>query len=719
MCLLVAKRKVYFFILTLFFCITSYSNTFHVPFLFDDARNIQHPELRINEFTKDSIVNALVGGELGERPVSNLSFGLNYFFHGYELPGYHAVNIAFHILAGFFLYLLLRRTLNRAEVYSTLGGHKWVAELSALLWLVHPLATQSVTYIVQRMSVMAAFFYILSVYLYVVGRDQQGNNHNFDTRSLTTSGLFLLSAIAGTLAIGSKENAATLPVFIFLYEWFFFQDLNWKWLKKKIPWLIGLIFIFGAFVYIYLNGHPVRYVLNGCSSRDFTMGERLLTQPRVVWHYISLLLYPSPDRLVFDYNFPVSTAWLAPFTTIVSFVGICVILASACILAKRERLLAFCVFWFFGNLAIESSFVCLEMVFEHRTYLPSMFFVLFCVLLVYRLFRNNIVSSTILILSVVLFSYWTNERNEIWQDPVTFWQDSVVKQPGKARSHNNLGVALLAQNKLIQAKEQFDLAAAIDATYPAAVHNLGWVAFKEYDLERAKGYFQEAVSILPQYVDAICNLAAVYKRQGSVTLAEEQLREAIRLAPGYSLVNENLGVLLLENGKASEAIPFLKNALVKKTQSTQLLNQLGNAYLATSQIEDAKKTYIKSLELDKEQAIVHYNLARIYGVTNESGKIQRHYEEAVRLAPYFIAAQYNLANMLFSQNDFVNAATGYQQVISNIPLVSNSLNNMGMILMKEGKLNEASVYFKAAVRVMPENKMAVANLEKLKSEGEW
>ena len=711
-----SKRYACFFILILAIGLSIYSNVFHVPFLFDDARNIQHPELRINEFSKDSIVNALVGGELGERPISNLSFGLNYFFHGYELPGYHAVNIVFHILAGFFLYLLLQRTLHRAVNSSTRGHCKWIAELSALLWLVHPLATQSVTYIVQRMSVMAAFFYIVSIYLYVVAREKQEVDTKSNQGGLSTLWIFLLSALSGCLAIGSKENAATLPAFIFLYEWFFFQDLSWHWLKKKIPWLIGLVFIFGAFAYIYLNGHPVRYVLNGCSSRDFTMEERLLTQPRVVWHYISLLLYPSPGRLVFDYNFPVSTAWLTPITTIVSFVGLCVALVLACILAKRERLLAFCVLWFLGNLAIESSFICLEMVFEHRTYLPSMFFVLFLVLLVHRLFRNNIISSTLLVFVILFFSYWTYERNKIWQDPVTFWHDSVVKQPGKARSHNNLGVALLEQDKLTQAKEQFKLAVGIDATYPAAVHNLGWVAFKENDLERAGRYFQEAISILPKYVDAICNLAAVYKLQKNIISAEEQLRKALRLAPGYSLVNENLGILLLENGRASEAIPFLTKALVKKTQSAELLNQLGNAYLATSQIEDAKRIFLKSLELNKEQAIVHYNLARIYGVVNEPGEIQRHYEEAVRLAPYFIAAQYNLANMLFSQHDFENAANGYQQVIGNIPLVSNSLNNMGMILLKEGKRNEASMYFQAAVRIMPENKMAKANLEKLKKE---
>lgn len=213
-----------------------YSNTLNVPFIFDDTKNIKNPALRIEQGSVDEMVAALSEGTLSTRPVTNLSFALNYFIGGYRVQGYHLVNIAIHLLSGVFLYFFIRATLRLPVNKSKYGSFSAIPLLATLLWVAHPLATQSVTYVVQRMNSMAAMFYILSLLFYITARNRQvaATGRWPDRSSLL---LFFLAVFSGVLAIGSKEIAVTLPLLIFVYEWFFFQDLSWGWLKKEfIGW---------------------------------------------------------------------------------------------------------------------------------------------------------------------------------------------------------------------------------------------------------------------------------------------------------------------------------------------------------------------------------------------------------------------------------------------------------------------------------------------------
>jgi hypothetical protein len=225
-------------------------------------------------------------------------------------------------------------------------------------------------------------FYILAMLLYVKGRLATGTKNKW-----FLYGGCLLSFI---LALGSKEIAATLPVFIFLYEWYFLQDLSsTSSSSSRYQWfmLALALLTFTGLVFFFLGINPIKSLfINEISGREFTSWERLLTETRVVLMYISLIFFPNLSRLNLEYDFPISQSLTTPPVTMLAIVILAGMVLVAVLIAKKQRLYSFCIIWFLGNLVIESSFIPLELVFEHRTYLPSTFFLLLVLVPLYKFF---------------------------------------------------------------------------------------------------------------------------------------------------------------------------------------------------------------------------------------------------------------------------------------------------------------------------------------------
>jgi len=238
-----------------------------------------------------------------------------------------------------------------------------VSLFAALLFICHPIQTQSVTYIVQRMTSMAGMFYLLSFVLYIQGRLSPGY-----PRFIYFGGMVL----SYLLGVFSKENAAILPFFIALYEFYFFQkgELTPR-NKKTVLGLVLSLLILGGIGFFIWGQRYIQVTIEGYQTRTFTMAERVLTQSRIVLYYLTLLIYPYPSRLNLDYDFPISRSILDPPTTLISILIIAGLIGYSIWTAKKRPLLSFFILWYFGNLLIESSIFPLEMVFEHRLYLPS------------------------------------------------------------------------------------------------------------------------------------------------------------------------------------------------------------------------------------------------------------------------------------------------------------------------------------------------------------
>jgi hypothetical protein len=351
------KRETLLLSLLAIVVILIYADTLTTPFIFDDLHNIyNNPHIRVPALSFENLAWAGFESPESRRPVANISLALNYYFSGYNLVSYHVVNILIHIACGIFLYLLAKATLQTPALRSRYEKFGWIPFITVFIWLVHPLQTQSVAYIIQRMNSMAAMFYILSMLFYV--------NFRMSEASRLKWLQFAGCVISALLAFGTKEITATLPVFIILYEWFFFQELSPQWAKRNFLLLGGVLLLCMIIAMVYLDYNPVAKILKGYGNRDFTPMQRVLTESRVVIFYISLMLWPNPSRLNLDHDFALSYSLLDPVTTLISISVIIAVVAFAILMARKEPLLSFSILWFFGNLVIESSVIGLELVFD-------------------------------------------------------------------------------------------------------------------------------------------------------------------------------------------------------------------------------------------------------------------------------------------------------------------------------------------------------------------
>ena len=548
----VEKVFVLSFLAILVFAI--YSHTLEFPFHFDDAINIvENLNIRLTRFTLSGIKKASIESLIPNRPVANISFALNYYFHQYHLTGYHIVNILIHIINSILLYFFVKTTLNLQSLPPKYANYQWVPFLAVLIWAVHPLHIQSVTYIVQRMNSLSAMFYLASMLFYVKARLIEGKRVKWL--------LLGSSALAGLLAIGSKENAAMLPVFIFLYEWYFFQSLDCSWLKQHRFRIAGVLLALALFTFLFLHTEASQMVLSLYKYQHFTLKERVLTEFRVVIYYISLLIFPHPSRLNLDYDFPLSHSLVDPITTLLSILVIAGLIVLAIYMAKMDPVLSFCILWFLGNLVIESSVIGLDLIYEHRTYLPSMLISVVGVRYVYRYIKPTWLRIGLITIGVVVFSVWTYERNNVWSDEVTLWKDCVTKSPNKARPHNDLGHSLLNKDRIMEATFHFKEALRINPNYVNAHNNMGIVLLRQGRHREAIHHLTKALRIIPDFAKAHYNLGCAFMFLGKLERAIYHYTEALRIRPNYLEVHNNLGVVLKQQKRFEEAVFHFKAAL--------------------------------------------------------------------------------------------------------------------------------------------------------------
>ncbi|MFZ5573413.1 MAG: tetratricopeptide repeat protein [Thermodesulfobacteriota bacterium] len=524
------RLEILFLLLAACLVLLVYSNTFHNPFIFDDVVGITgNPNIRLKEFTLGGLLRAPLDNEYSSRPVALISFALNYYFHQYDVFGYHLVNILIHIITGTMLYFFLKTTLilhsKNAALASDLQPHgiQVVAYVAALVWFVHPVQTQSVNYMVQRMNSLAAMFFIVSMLLYAQSRRLRN--------SRAARPLLMGSFLSGLLAIASKENAVMLPVVMLLYEWYFIQDLNRRWLRRNAI-LFGAIAVFaGITVVIFLGAHPLDTIAAMYAKKGFTLSQRLMTESRVLVYYVSLLVFPHPSRLNLEYDFPLSRGLLNPPDTLFCLAVLAILTGAAVVNARKERLLSFCVLWFLGNLIIESTVIPVEIIFEHRLYLPSMFVALLFVILGQRLLSMRWLRVGVVLLVLSVFSVWSFERNKVWQTEEALWTDCTRKSPEKYRPWVNLGEALSRQGRMREAAEQYRVALRIHPRHDACRYNLGSALYSLGEIEEAIVQFQEALRLNPLHSQAHNNLGIALIQQGRLEEGIQHFKAALDIDP--------------------------------------------------------------------------------------------------------------------------------------------------------------------------------------------
>ena len=350
-----------------------------------------------------------------------------------------------------------------------------------------------------------------------------------------------------------------LPFLILLYEWFFFQDLNKNWLKTRLKYVVALVALFALVALMYLGFEPWEKIRNlrDFSDGQFTIGERLLTQARVVLYYLSLIFYPHPSRLNLDYDFPLSHSFLEPPSTLLCLLALIGLGGLAVYLAKKDRLLSFGIAWFLGNLVIESSVIPLAIIFEHRTYLSSMLVSMMAVTLVFRI-RPKTLAIAGLCAAGAVCSFWTYERNKVWNDEVTLWRDCVEKSPQKARPHTNLGFALAEQGNGAEAIRHYAEALRLRPDFAEAHNNLGLALAEQGSLTEAMSRYTEALRLRPGFAEAHNNLGNAFLNQGNLEDAQHHFSEALQIRPDFAEAHNNLGNVLLRQGNVEKAVHHYK-----------------------------------------------------------------------------------------------------------------------------------------------------------------
>jgi len=632
-------------------CIICYHHVLEFPFVLDDGRHIQdNPYVRITSLDLGALRDAAFKGLCPCRPVAMVTFALNYYFGGYDPTGYHIVNITMHLVTGvlvYFLALTLFKQLSDgrtregvtspdASVPQSLSPSiRQISFFAALLFIVHPLQTQSVTYIIQRMNSMAAMFCLSALLLYIYGRFAQ-------TRWRRWS-LFAACLLCWGLALGSKQIAATLPFIVFLYEWYFFQNLSATWIKRNIWYALVPIAVFGVVALVYLAPDPVEQITARYLYRDFTMWERVLSEFRVVVYYVSLFLYPHPSRLRVDYDMAPSHGLLDPVTTLFSLATILAMIGLACCLAKKERLASFSILWYFGNLVVESSVIPLALVFEHRMYLPSVLLSVMTVTVTYRLVTRPRLRLTILWAVVAVLALWTYERNQVWRNPITLWEDCVEKAPKGARAHYHLGRALIVDPEHFdEAVSHFREALRMDPNYPDAHVSLGIALMEENKLDDAISHFHVALRIRPIFPRAHHHLGRALARQGRLEEAVSHLAQALKMRSDFVEAYNDLGNALVRLGHRDDAAILYLEALRIEPDNVKAHCNLAVVLLGQERADEAISHFLTALEI-KPDPQVHSNLGVALVRQGRLKEAVSHFSEALRLNPDAEEARHNLA----------------------------------------------------------------------------
>jgi Flp pilus assembly protein TadD len=568
----------------------AYCNTFHVPWHFDDYNNIiANPRVHA-EYPKLSSVTAPFVSLFREghlkRPFAMATFALNWYLGKDNPIGYHLVNLAIHILTAYFLFLTLVVLFRTPRLDGTYSRQQvqFISLLAAALWALNPIQVQAVTYIVQRMASLCGMFYILCIYLYVKGRL---------SRALTKTSVLLYAACCLSFLAGffTKENAVLLPVTLALIEAAFFQDMRRKKVRMTffgIVLALGIAMVIGG-VILFFDANPLKVLKY--ESRSFTPFERLLTQPRILLFYLTLIFYPAPHRLSLVHDIEVSTSFYHPWTTLPSIILLFALVGYAIYKLRKWPILSFAILFFFLNHMIESSIISLELIFEHRNYLPSMF--LFWPvaaglewLIVYYRGKNTVVYCGLVAfvpLLLVGMGTGTYVRNIDWTSEKFLWEDAMRKAPRSSRPYHNLAwshyerigdrdTALLLYRKALERqKNNNSVEAKIWNNIAAIYHYRG-------DFQNAAQYWKKAHESSPLRVNPQYRLALALTRCDKLDEALDHVDQIIFKRP-HNIKALNLkGVLLLMQKRPREALPLFQQCIKLAPRNGRLLINIGASF---------------------------------------------------------------------------------------------------------------------------------------------
>ena len=609
----------------------AYHNSFGGPFIFDGRNSIlENPHIR-GLWPIWQVFRAEPGSTVAGRPILSLSFALNYQISGLKVWSYHAVNLTVHILAGLTLFGVIRRTLLCEELRARFGRSSFSLALAcALIWLLHPLQTGSVTYIVQRAESLMGLFYLLVLYCAIRGFSSANSRRWYNA-----------AILACALGMGTKEVVATAPLIVLLYDRIFFSSSFKQIFTRRRGLYLGLAstwIVLGALALTAPRGESV-----GFGFQNLTWFEYALTQCKViVSHYLTLSFWPHP--LVLDYGWPIART----FGEVGLYAAVLVVLLAATLMALRYRWgWGFLGAWFFLILAPSSSFVPIitEVAAEHRMYLPLAGIITLVVIWTY-IFGKHLLSKqpfldnyrkaigyALLGIMLIALGMLTVRRNDDYHSELLIWQDTVFKRPENWRACYNGGNSYFNRGEWDKAIADYNQAIKLDSKYAEAHNNRGNTYFNKGDLNRAIADYNQAIRINPKFVLAYRNRGRAYKNKGELDRAVADYNQAIRLVPEYATSYNNRGNIYLSKGELDMAIVDYNQAIRLNPKYAMAHNNRGNAYFKKGELDRAIADYSQAIRLNPRFAPAYRNRGSAYKNKGEWDKARADYNQAIRLKP--------------------------------------------------------------------------------------
>ncbi|MEO6995469.1 MAG: tetratricopeptide repeat protein [Lacunisphaera sp.] len=599
-----------------FAALAVYANSFSGPFIFDDFLSI--PDNPTISHLLTSFVPPGGGVTVTGRPVLNFSFALNHALSGDHVWSYHALNLVIHVLAGLILFGIVRRTLTRPEaagaptVKSFRSDATLIGFSVALLWLVHPLQTESVTYMVQRAESLMSLFYLLTLYAFIRGADGKRR-----------AGWFLLAFTSCLLGMATKEVMVSAPVIVLLYDRAFLAGtFGAAWRKR---WRIHLAL---AATWILLAAVMVQNANRG-GSAGFGLGvgfwEYFGTQFQAVAHYLWLVVWPHP--LIIDYG----VQWTTSVWTVVPYAIVVGLLAVATLVTLLRRpKLGFLGAAFFALLAPSSLVpVIRQTLAEHRMYLALAPVVVALVLMLYlRVGRR---AGWIVAIATLALGALTVQRNTDYRSSAVIWRDTITKRPGNAAAHNNYGNLLARAGQPGDAVAQYDDAVRIDPHYADAYFNAGNALMKLDRVPEAITHYENSLRLLPHDAGILNELGVALALSGRRDEAMDRYAEALRIQPNLALAHRNLGRLLATTNRLPEAITHLERAVAIDPSEPAVYAELGMTLMMSGREEEAIGQFERSLRMNPNQPQVQLDLALALENAGRQAEAAAHYEAARRM----------------------------------------------------------------------------------------
>jgi tetratricopeptide (TPR) repeat protein len=571
-----------------------YWRSFYAPWYLDDySAIVDNPLVRSYE--------GLLDRGISPRIFAHLTFFLNYKLSGYQPFSYHFVNFAIHLASAWLTLLLAKRVFH---------GKYSLAYLAGLIFLLHPLQTQAVTYTVQRMTSLSGMFFLFSIYMFVLYKELDKKGKGACQKII----FYACALLSATLCMYTKEIGVTLPLAVFLFDYFFMaRKEGYFSLKNILPLAlflvpaIAVIFqtLFADNVSLGTAGGAVFFVedadgaILATRTPDGLQSRYLATQFIVLLTYLKMFFIPLNQNL--DYGYILVDKFFNAKSILCLMVIVC-FLASALKYRNQFPMYAFAIFWFFLTLAAESSFVPLDPLNEHRMYIPGLGLIFFVVDAFYRLCNKKYVWP-LLTCWIVFLAIMTYQRNNLWASPVEFWQYSIEQAPHNFRNYINLGKEHVRANNLVGAQQSFTTALALRPDSRRAANNLASVYAEQGRYEQAIKYFKLALKFEPNDLRAMTNLANLYEREKNYKKAEELSRQVLAQVPNHTDSRIILALSLYKNGNKKEAYNEFSRTVGYDPESSYAWFRIGTIAIELQDYQSANKALSQLKKMGSKYAL--------------------------------------------------------------------------------------------------------------------